>query len=137
MDNIELHKEIKSKLTQYYVELVYFNPVDTEFNYFNALGMRKFLETHKSSMNDSELLMLTVVDQMVIEAYKSSKNITIDSFHTSEALLQEENFIDLKKAVLIARKNLKDNPFIDSATKVQKLREVELIFNSCVVETCK
>jgi len=134
MDNIELHKEIENKLTQYHLALECFNPVNTEFHFFNTLGMREFLEAHKSSMNDSELLMLTIVDKMAIEEYKSAKNITIDSFHTSETLPLEEDFIDLKKAVLIARKNLKDNPFIDSATKVQKLSKADLIFNSCVVE---
>ena len=135
MDNKALHQEIQKHLISYHRELYTFSAITMEFRAFEALDSRKFLETHKSSMNDTELLMLTVVDKLALEVYKSVKNDTNNEFITPEDLKNEDDFIDLQKAVLIAKKNLKDNPFIDKATKVQNLNYSDLIFNSCVVET--
>ena len=135
MNNQELHEEIKRTLTQYHIELEYFNPIDTEFHFFKALDSRKYLKVHQSSMNTSELLMLTVVDKLTIEAYESVKNDSYDEFCTAEQLKQQENYVDLQKAVLIARKNLKDSKLVELATKVQNLNHSELIFNSCISET--
>jgi len=135
MDNKALHQEIQKHLISYHRELYTFSAITMEFRAFEALDSRKYLEAHKSSMNDTELLMLTVVDKLALEVYKSVKNDTNNEFITPEDLKNEDDFIDLQKAVLIAKKNLKDNPFIDKATKVQNLNYSDLIFNSCVVET--
>jgi len=135
MDNKALHQEIQKHLISYHWELHTFSVITMEFREFGALDSRKFLEAHKSSMNDTQLLMLTVVDKLALEVYKSVKNDTNNEFITPEDLKNEDDFIDLQKAVLIAKKNLKDNPLIDKATKVQNLKYSDLIFNSCVVET--
>jgi len=134
MNSATLHQKIQNHLMSYHRELHTFSVITTEFHYFKALDSRKFLEVHKSSMNDTQLLMLTVVDKLALEVYKSVQNDTDDELSPKD-LKNEDDFIDLQKAVLIAKKNLKDNPFIDKATKVQNLNYSDLIFNSCIVET--
>jgi len=135
MNNKTLHQEIQNHLISYHKELHTFSVITMEFHYFKALDNRKFLEAHKSSMNDTQLLMLTVVDKLALEVYKSVKNDTDNEFINPDNLKDEEDFIDLQKAVLIAKKNLKNNPLIDKATKIQNLSYSDLIFNSCIVET--
>lgn len=132
MDDKELHKKIRKHLITFHSALYTFNPIATEFHFFKALDSRKYLEAHKCSMSEAELLMLTLVDKFTIEVYKGVKNDTSNEFITKEELKNEDDYIDLQKAVLIARKNLKDNQFIESANNVQKLNYSELIFNSCI-----
>jgi len=58
MNSATLHQEIKNHLMSYHQELHTFSVITTEFRYFKALDSRKFLEAHKSSMNDTQLLSL-------------------------------------------------------------------------------
>lgn len=134
-NNNKLHQDIKKHLTSYHTALDTFNPIATEFHEFKALDSRKYLEAHISSMSEAELLMLTLIDKLTIKVYEDTKNGAYNEFITIEQLKDEDDFIDLQKAVLIARKNLKDNVLIELATKVQNLNNSDLIFNSCITET--
>ena len=130
----QLHKDIKEALIHYHLEVNTFNPIDTEFHYFNTLQDRIFLQMHQEQMNNAELLMLALVDKMAIKEYQILKSGRYHKYTLVENLLQYENVQDLKKVVLLAMKNIKNNSFTDLAVKVEKLSYSNLIFNSCMVE---
>jgi len=123
------HKHLKNHLIQYHLELDTFSVITDEFHEFKALETRKLLEDNKSLMNKSELIMLCVVDLTAIEIYNNLK-----AKESLEFLNNQADFIDLQKAVLIAKKNIKDNPLLEKAVKIKKLSYSNLLFNSCIVE---
>ena len=65
MNSVTLHQKIQNHLMNYHWELHTFSVITMEFREFEALDSRRFLEAHKSSMNDTQLLMLTVVDKLL------------------------------------------------------------------------
>jgi len=131
----KLHNDIEEHLKHYYLNIDFFNPIDTEFRAFEVFNTRVFLQDHQEQMNKAELTMLVIVDKMAIQTYNDLKYGLFSEYGTVEELLQIEDVQDLQKVVLIAMKNYQNNSFIHLADKVQKLYKADLIFNSCIVET--
>ncbi len=131
----EQASQIKKTLLQYHLEVDTYHPANTEFEIFNALGMRQYLESQKQNMSQAQLLMLTIVDVMTIQEYENVKSNIYDDFGTPDEYMQCKNVKDLQKAAILAHKNLKDNTLVETAKQVISLEHSNLVYETCIAKT--
>lgn len=127
--------KIKKTLLQYHLEVDTYHPANTEFDAFNALEMRQYLESQKQNMNQAQLLMLTIVDVMTIQEYQNVRNDVYDDFGTPNEYMQCKNVKDLQKAAILAHKNLKDNTLVKTAKQIISLNRSNLVYETCISKT--
>lgn len=131
----EQPNEIKKMLLRYHLEIDTYHPANTEFDAFNALGMRQYLESQKQNMSEAQLLMLTIVDVMTIQEYENVKNDIYDDFGTPDEYIQCKNVKDLQKAAILAYKNLKNNTFVETAKQIISLKRSNLVYETCIAKS--